>query len=188
VRLFRNRQLQPIPKTFRSVSICIVRKETDLYENLLSWSECRGCYVDCRSSGVRTFQRSKTHKASSNYGPGLLIVIMLSGQDIAQHASRESLWIIVENAAYDVTEYLDDHPGGATILLRYGGKVRMVVKKKRVGVEPLIRMQPKNMLQYIRQAPSSERYLKVCNTITLRKDFEITAAQRNILGLLIHRQ
>ncbi|KIK70452.1 hypothetical protein GYMLUDRAFT_273869 [Collybiopsis luxurians FD-317 M1] len=47
---------------------------------------------------------------------------MLSGKEVAQHNSRESCWIIVHGKVYDVTEFLDDHPGGSRIILKYAGK------------------------------------------------------------------
>ncbi|KAJ7167556.1 FMN-dependent dehydrogenase-domain-containing protein [Mycena filopes] len=46
----------------------------------------------------------------------------LSGKAVAQHNSRESCWIIVHGNVYDVTEFLDDHPGGSKIILKYAGK------------------------------------------------------------------
>ncbi|KAJ3972939.1 FMN-dependent dehydrogenase-domain-containing protein [Lentinula raphanica] len=47
---------------------------------------------------------------------------MLSGKEVAQHNNRESCWIIVHGKVYDVTEFLDDHPGGSRIILKYAGK------------------------------------------------------------------
>ncbi|KZT36375.1 hypothetical protein SISSUDRAFT_70436 [Sistotremastrum suecicum HHB10207 ss-3] len=47
---------------------------------------------------------------------------MISGATVAQHNSRESCWIIVHGKVYDVTEFLDDHPGGSKIILKYAGK------------------------------------------------------------------
>ena len=47
---------------------------------------------------------------------------MLSAAEVATHNSRESCWIIVSGNVYDVTEFLDDHPGGSTIILRYAGR------------------------------------------------------------------
>ncbi|KAH7102184.1 hypothetical protein BKA62DRAFT_829538 [Auriculariales sp. MPI-PUGE-AT-0066] len=47
---------------------------------------------------------------------------MISAQEVEKHASRESCWIIIHGKAYDVTEFLDDHPGGAKIILKYAGK------------------------------------------------------------------
>jgi len=46
----------------------------------------------------------------------------LSGQEIAKHNSRESCWVIVHGKAYDVTEFLPEHPGGPKIILKYAGK------------------------------------------------------------------
>ncbi|KAJ7125170.1 glyoxylate dehydrogenase [Mycena epipterygia] len=47
---------------------------------------------------------------------------LIPEQVIAQHASRESCWIIVHNKVYDITDFLDEHPGGSKIILRYAGK------------------------------------------------------------------
>lgn len=47
---------------------------------------------------------------------------ILSSDEIATHNSRDSCWIIVHGKVYDVTEFLDDHPGGSKIILKYAGK------------------------------------------------------------------
>jgi L-lactate dehydrogenase (cytochrome) len=47
---------------------------------------------------------------------------MLDGAEVAKHNSRESCWIIVHGRAYDTTEYINCHPGGAVAMLRYAGK------------------------------------------------------------------
>ncbi|KAF8629566.1 hypothetical protein AX15_003379 [Amanita polypyramis BW_CC] len=47
---------------------------------------------------------------------------LVSGEDIAKHNTRQSCWIIVHGKVYDVTEFLDDHPGGSKIILKYAGK------------------------------------------------------------------
>ncbi|PBP28447.1 FMN-dependent dehydrogenase [Diplocarpon rosae] len=46
----------------------------------------------------------------------------LTGEDIAKHNSRESCWVIVHGKAYDVTDFLPEHPGGSKIILKYAGK------------------------------------------------------------------
>ncbi|KAJ7068640.1 FMN-dependent dehydrogenase-domain-containing protein [Mycena amicta] len=46
----------------------------------------------------------------------------ISGKTVAQHNSRQSCWIIVHGKVYDVTEFLDEHPGGSKIILKYAGK------------------------------------------------------------------
>ncbi|KAJ7270055.1 glyoxylate dehydrogenase [Mycena haematopus] len=46
---------------------------------------------------------------------------LIPAQVVAQHGTRESCWIIVHNKVYDVTDFLDEHPGGSKIILRYAG-------------------------------------------------------------------
>ncbi|KAI0429887.1 FMN-dependent dehydrogenase-domain-containing protein [Xylaria sp. FL1042] len=46
---------------------------------------------------------------------------VLSAQEIATHRSTSSCWIVVDGKVYDVTSYLDEHPGGAAVLLKQGG-------------------------------------------------------------------
>ncbi|EMD33158.1 hypothetical protein CERSUDRAFT_160722 [Gelatoporia subvermispora B] len=47
---------------------------------------------------------------------------VLTGPEVAAHANRESCWIIVHDKVYDVTDFLDEHPGGSKIILKYAGK------------------------------------------------------------------
>ncbi|KAF8435122.1 FMN-dependent dehydrogenase-domain-containing protein [Boletus edulis BED1] len=47
---------------------------------------------------------------------------LLTGKEVALHNSRESCWIIVHGNVYDVTDFLDEHPGGSKIILKYAGK------------------------------------------------------------------
>lgn len=46
----------------------------------------------------------------------------LTGAEVAKHDSSQSCWVIVHGKAYDVTEFLPEHPGGAKIILKYAGK------------------------------------------------------------------
>ncbi|KAG4027086.1 hypothetical protein MFRU_033g00570 [Monilinia fructicola] len=49
-------------------------------------------------------------------------MVKLTGQEVAEHNSGESCWVIVHGKAYDVTEFLPEHPGGSKIILKYAGK------------------------------------------------------------------
>uniref|UniRef100_A0A7S2MKF3 Cytochrome b5 heme-binding domain-containing protein n=1 Tax=Octactis speculum TaxID=3111310 RepID=A0A7S2MKF3_9STRA len=40
----------------------------------------------------------------------------------ASHNSRNDCWVVVHGRAYDVTSYLEAHPGGESIVLEYAGK------------------------------------------------------------------
>ncbi|KAJ5112831.1 hypothetical protein N7532_000876 [Penicillium argentinense] len=46
----------------------------------------------------------------------------LTGAAVADHNSKDSCWVIVHGKAYDVTEFLPEHPGGQKIILKYAGK------------------------------------------------------------------
>jgi L-lactate dehydrogenase (cytochrome) len=46
----------------------------------------------------------------------------LSGDEVSKHDTRESCWVIIHGKAYDVTEFLPEHPGGPKIILKYAGK------------------------------------------------------------------
>lgn len=42
--------------------------------------------------------------------------------EIAQHNSSESCWMVLYGRVYDFTDYLDDHPGGDMFMLPGCGK------------------------------------------------------------------
>jgi cytochrome b involved in lipid metabolism len=46
----------------------------------------------------------------------------LSYAGIAQHAMPEDCWIVVRDRVYDVTAYLDDHPGGEETITPWCGQ------------------------------------------------------------------
>lgn len=49
-------------------------------------------------------------------------MLLLTGTEVARHNNRDDCWVIVHGRAYDVTEFLPDHPGGMKIILKYAGK------------------------------------------------------------------
>jgi cytochrome b involved in lipid metabolism len=47
----------------------------------------------------------------------------ISAQEVKAHNSAEKgMYIIVDETVYDVTNFVDEHPGGAKILKRVAGK------------------------------------------------------------------
>jgi L-lactate dehydrogenase (cytochrome) len=48
--------------------------------------------------------------------------VKLTGDAVAKHNSKDSCWVIVHGRAYDVTDFLPEHPGGSKIILKYAGK------------------------------------------------------------------
>ncbi|KAL2267561.1 hypothetical protein VTJ83DRAFT_4838 [Remersonia thermophila] len=47
---------------------------------------------------------------------------LLTGAEVAKHNKADDCWVIVHGKAYDVTEFLPEHPGGTKIILKYAGK------------------------------------------------------------------
>ncbi|KAK7036529.1 hypothetical protein VNI00_011726 [Paramarasmius palmivorus] len=43
-------------------------------------------------------------------------------EEVAEHNKPTSCWVIINQQVYDVTEFLLEHPGGATIILKYAGR------------------------------------------------------------------
>ncbi|KAF2100944.1 putative mitochondrial cytochrome b2 [Rhizodiscina lignyota] len=46
----------------------------------------------------------------------------VSVDEIRQHASPESCWIVVDGKVWDMTEFAPDHPGGAETILEHAGR------------------------------------------------------------------
>ncbi|KAL2825773.1 FMN-dependent dehydrogenase-domain-containing protein [Aspergillus cavernicola] len=47
---------------------------------------------------------------------------MLTRSEVNKHTSRETCWVIINGIGYDLTTFLDAHPGGPGIILKYAGK------------------------------------------------------------------
>jgi len=41
---------------------------------------------------------------------------------IAEHSGREDVWMSIHNKVYNVTKYLEDHPGGEEVLMDRAGQ------------------------------------------------------------------
>jgi len=47
----------------------------------------------------------------------------ISAKEVAEHNTVEKgLYIIIDNGVYEMSSFVDEHPGGAKILKRVGGK------------------------------------------------------------------
>ncbi|KAH7148688.1 cytochrome b5-like heme/steroid binding domain-containing protein [Dactylonectria macrodidyma] len=43
--------------------------------------------------------------------------------EVGKHKSADDgFWLVVESNVYDVTKFMDEHPGGAKIIKRWAGK------------------------------------------------------------------
>ncbi|CAI4229969.1 unnamed protein product [Auanema sp. JU1783] len=46
----------------------------------------------------------------------------LSSDDVASHNTPQSCWIILDNKVYDVTKFLEEHPGGEEVITQLAGQ------------------------------------------------------------------
>jgi len=43
-------------------------------------------------------------------------------EEVAEHCTKDSLWMIIKGNVYDITTYVSSHPGGERALLKFAGK------------------------------------------------------------------
>ena len=43
-------------------------------------------------------------------------------EEVRKHNSRNSVWFVIHDKVYDVTQFMDEHPGGEEVLLEQAGK------------------------------------------------------------------
>jgi 4-hydroxysphinganine ceramide fatty acyl 2-hydroxylase len=53
--------------------------------------------------------------------------------DIESHNTKKSCYVTIGTKVYDVTSFLDDHPGGSDLILEYGGKDVEAILKDEVS-------------------------------------------------------
>ncbi|XP_076332849.1 cytochrome b5 [Tachypleus tridentatus] len=46
----------------------------------------------------------------------------LTLEEIAKHNEKDSIWVLIHHNVYDVSKFIEEHPGGEEILLEQGGK------------------------------------------------------------------
>ena len=45
----------------------------------------------------------------------------VTSEELSNHNKMDDCWIVIRNAVYDVTQFLDSHPGGKGLLLAHAG-------------------------------------------------------------------
>ncbi|KAJ5355536.1 acyl-CoA dehydrogenase [Penicillium cataractarum] len=61
---------------------------------------------------------------------------MYSRDEVAQHTQDGDVWVIIERDVYDLSQFLQDHPGGSKILLGVAGQdaTKKFKKYHRMGI------------------------------------------------------
>jgi len=63
---------------------------------------------------------AKTSQDDDVSGPK--VMKSFTAAEVAKHKTADDCWVVLENKVYNVTDFLDDHPGGKGAILLYGGK------------------------------------------------------------------
>jgi len=70
-------------------------------------------------SGLDWIKLTKSDVDLSGIGQKLLRV---NATELAKHCTKDNAWIVVRGKVYNITPYLEYHPGGIDVLLRGAGK------------------------------------------------------------------
>jgi len=68
--------------------------------------------------------RTSNHRFSilrEQLGSNQLSLKSYSRDEVAKHNKSEDCWVIIRDSVYDVTQFLNDHPGGADSIMIYAG-------------------------------------------------------------------
>ncbi|KAI1860371.1 uncharacterized protein JN550_011523 [Neoarthrinium moseri] len=50
------------------------------------------------------------------------MAITIEGSEVAKHCTRDSCWVVIHGKVWDVTNFLDEHPGGVGLILKCAGR------------------------------------------------------------------
>lgn len=78
---------------------------------------------DIKKALIQTAEQKLSQARSELYwGPELSKLPKLTKKEVEQRAKEGELLIIVDGLVYDVSSYVNDHPGGAKLLKAYSGR------------------------------------------------------------------
>jgi len=82
---------------------------------------CEGSSIDGAVNEDCSVSQSKT-VANMSETRKRTPVKVFTREEVARHRSASDCWVIENGSVYDVSRFLDSHPGGAELITRHGGK------------------------------------------------------------------
>ena len=61
----------------------------------------------------------------------------VSPEELAKHATAKDCWLLSDGIVYDVTKYLDNHPGGSAVMVEHAGQ-DCTSNFEDIGMQPLL--------------------------------------------------
>ncbi|XP_017777893.1 PREDICTED: cytochrome b5 [Nicrophorus vespilloides] len=61
----------------------------------------------------------KSQVKLSKVAPGERIITL---EEVSWHDKHNDCWVVIYDRIYDITDFLNEHPGGSDILLEYAGR------------------------------------------------------------------
>jgi cytochrome b involved in lipid metabolism len=61
----------------------------------------------------------------------------ITPQELADHATAKDCWLLIDGVVYDVTKFLDNHPGGSTVMIEHAGR-DCSSNFEDIGMQPVI--------------------------------------------------
>lgn len=76
--------------------------------------------------GIVTYYKDRDKALSTKVegdgnADGLFEITTLTAAEVKKHSTAEDCWLIIENNVYNVTGFLNSHPGGAFLVAKYCG-------------------------------------------------------------------
>lgn len=74
-------------------------------------------FITNKSKSSPTLKKPKSLSTDSKN----VVLGPFNANEVALHNKENDCWIIVDDKVYDITDYINDHPGGDSILKNAGG-------------------------------------------------------------------
>merc|ERR1712227_346500 len=116
-----------------------------------------------------------------------------SRKEVSAHCTEQDCWLIIHNQVYDVTSFLEEHPGGKEVLLALAGSdatnafedvghniiARAMLKSKKIGE---LRQEDHEIWenQYVHRDSDLTFYLVTCGAVLLSTIFVLKVLRRTV--------